>query len=148
MSLLDFVIASEARQSRFWKKVKENIQKIQEILIRYTKIDYAFLFGSFLKHPLHDSDVDILLGTSGEASEQLDLAMELELVLKRKVDIVLAAEASCEIVLNALSKGFPLVINDKLSLKRDYFKNFHLFDDGTMLRKLRTARIKSKFHYA
>ena len=65
--------------------MKETIQQIQEILIRYTKIDFAFLFGSFLKHPLHDSDVDILLGTSGEASEQLDLAMELELVLKRKV---------------------------------------------------------------
>lgn len=116
--------------------------------MQHGKIDYAFLFGSFLKHPMPDSDVDILLGASLDATEKVDLAMELELILKRKVDIVLAAEASCELVLNALSKGLPLVINDRLSLKRDYFKNFHLFDDGTMLRKLRTARIKSKFHYA
>ena len=128
--------------------MEEHIQKISNILLQHRKIDYAFLFGSFLKHPLHDSDVDILLGASLDPSEKLDLAMKLELILKRKVDIVLAAEASCELVLNALSKGFPLAINDKLSLKRDYFKNIHLFDDRTTLRKLRLARIKSKYRYA
>ena len=128
--------------------MEERIQKIRDILLQYQKIDYAFLFGSFLKHPLHDSDVDILLGASLNPSEKLDLAIELELILKRKVDIVLTAEASCELVLNALSKGVPLTINDKLSLKRDYFKNVLLYDDRTSLRILRIARIKRKYRYA
>jgi len=128
--------------------MEEHIQKVKNVLRHYSKIAYAFLFGSYLNHPLEDSDVDILLGGSLDSSEKLDLAMELELILKRKVDIVMAAEASCELLLNALSKGLPLIINDKLSLKKDYFENFRLFDDRTMLRKLRTARIKSKYRYA
>ena len=100
------------------------------------------------KETLNDSDVDILIGGSLDSSEKLDLAMQLELILKRKVDIVLAAEASCEVLLNAFSKGLPIIINDILSLKKDYFKNFQHFDDRTMLRKIRIARIKSKYLYA
>jgi len=127
--------------------MEEHIQKIKKILLQSSKIDYAFLFGSFLKHPLDDSDVDILLGAPLDPSEKLNLAMQLELILKRKVDIVLAAEASCEVLLNAFSKGLPIIINDKLSLKKDYFKNVHLFDDNTTLRKLRVERIKNKCRY-
>ena len=99
--------------------IQENIQKVREILNRYTTIDYAFIFGSFLNKPLHESDVDILLGASLTASEQLDLSMELELLLKRKVDIVLATDAPCELVLNAFSKGLPIFIKDRVLLKRD-----------------------------
>jgi len=128
--------------------LQEHIQEIKNILLQAGTIDYAFLFGSYLKHPMDDSDVDILLGGSLDPSAKLDLAMKLELILKRKVDIIIAAEASCELLLNALSKGLLLIINDKLSLQRDYFINFHLFDDTTMLRKLRTAKIKSKYRSA
>jgi predicted nucleotidyltransferase len=128
--------------------MQEHIQEIKNILLKAGTIDYAFLFGSYLRHPMDDSDVDILLGGSLDPSAKLDLAMKLELILKRKVDIIIAAEASCELLLNALATGLPIIINDKLSLKRDYFKNFNLFDDRTMLRKLRTAKIKSKYRYA
>lgn len=127
---------------------KEDIQKISEVVRQHGRIDYAFLFGSYLNHPLEDSDVDILLGASLEPSERLNLAMQLELILKRKVDIVIAAEASCELLLNALSQGLPLIINDRERLKKDYFKNFRLFDERTSLRMLRTAKIKSKYRYA
>lgn len=127
--------------------MKDPIQKIIKVLLQYSKIDYAFLFGSYLKHPVNDSDVDILLGASLEPSEKLDLAMQLECILKRKVDIVVTAEASCELLLNAFSKGLPLFINDKLSLKKDYFKNFRLFDERTSLRMLRMRKIKSKYCY-
>lgn len=126
----------------------EDIQKINEVLRQCGRIDYAFLFGSYLKHPMDDSDVDILLGAALDPSEKLDLAMKLELILKRKVDIVIAAEASCELLLNALSQGLPLIINDKARLKKDYFKNFRLFDERTSLRMLRMGRIKSKYRYA
>lgn len=128
--------------------MQEEIKIIKNTLLQYQKIDYAFLFGSYLKHPFEDSDVDILLGASLDASEKLDLAMQLELIVKRNVDIVLAAEASCELLLNAFSKGLPLFINDKLRLKKDYFKSVRLFDDNTTLRYLRKERIKNKFRYA
>jgi predicted nucleotidyltransferase len=128
--------------------IQENIQKVREILNRYTIIDYAFIFGSFLNKPLHESDVDILLGASLTASEQLDLSMELELLLKRKVDIVLVKEASCELVLNAFSKGLPVFIKDKMRLKKDYFRNSYLYDDTITLRQLRISRIKRRFSYA
>jgi len=127
--------------------MQEEIKKIKNTLLQYPKIDYAFLFGSYLKHPMNDSDVDILLGASMEPSEKLDLAMQLELILRRKVDIVITAEASCELLLNAFSKGLPLIINDKLSLKKDYFKNFRLFDERTSLRMLRMGKLKSKYCY-
>ena len=129
------------------RATKQDIQKINEVLRQYSRIDYAFLFGSYLKHPMNDSDVDILLGASLEPSEKLDLAMQLELILRRKVDIVVTAEASCELLLNAFSKGLPLIINDKLSLKKDYFKNFRLFDERTSLRMLRMGKLKSKYCY-
>ena len=129
------------------RATNEDIQKINEVLRQYSRIDYAFLFGSYLKHPMNDSDVDILLGASLEPSEKLDLAMQLELILRRKVDIVVTAEASCELLLNAFSKGLPLIINDKLSLKKDYFKNFRLFDERTSLRMLRMGKLKSKYCY-
>ena len=128
--------------------LQENIQKIKEILTRYTTIDYAFIFGSILNKPLQESDVDILLGASLSASEKLDLSMELELLLKRKVDIVLVKEASCELVLNAFSKGFPIFIKDKKRLKKDYFRNSYLYDDTITLRQLRIARIKRRYSYA
>jgi predicted nucleotidyltransferase len=128
--------------------IQENIQKIKEILTRYTTIDYALIFGSILNKPLHESYVDILLGASLNVSEKLDLAMELELLLKRKVDIVLVKEASCELVLNAFSKGLPVFIKDKVRLKKDYFRNSYLYDDTIPLRQLRTLRIKRKYGYA
>ena len=81
-------------------------------------------------------------------SEKLDLAMELELLLKRKIDIVLVKDAPCELVLNAFSKGFPVFIKDKQRLKRDYFKNSYLYDDTIALRQLRIARIKRKYSHA
>ena len=128
--------------------IQENIQKVKEILTRYTAIDYAFIFGSFLNKPLRESDVDILLGASLKDSEKLDLAMELELLLKRKIDIVLVKDAPCELVLNAFSKGLPVFIKDRMRLKRDYFRNSYLYDDTITLRQLRIARIKRKYSHA
>ena len=129
--------------------IKEHTRKIKKSLSKYKKkIDYAFLFGSILKKPLNTSDVDILLGANLNSFEKIDLAMELELILKRKVDVVLAKEAPCELVLKAFSKGLPVMINDKQRLKNDYFKNIHLYEDRNTLRNLRISRIKRKYGYA
>jgi len=128
--------------------IEEYIKKIKEVLLKHKKIDYAFLFGSVLKRTLPESDVDILLGAHLKPFEKIDLAMELELLLKRKVDIVLVNEAPCELVLKALAQGLPVLINNKQSLKRDYFKNVYLYEDRSTLRKLRISRIKKRYSYA
>jgi len=127
---------------------EEYIKKIREVLSKFKKIDYAFIFGSVLKRPFQDSDVDILLGADLNTFEKIDLAMELELILKRKVDVVLVNEASCELVLKAFSEGLPVLINNKQSLKRDYFRNVYLFEDRSSLRELGILRIKRKYSYA
>ncbi|MCG2711821.1 MAG: nucleotidyltransferase domain-containing protein [Candidatus Omnitrophica bacterium] len=93
-------------------------KEIKDTLSGYKNIDYAFLFGSVLGKPLANSDVDILIGGSLDHSERINLAMELELALKRKVDVVLQNEASCEIILKAFSKGKAVLINDKERLKK------------------------------
>jgi len=128
--------------------IEEYIKKIRDVVSKSEKIDYAFLFGSVLKRTLPESDVDILLGAHLKPFEKIDLAMELELLLKRKVDIVLVNEAPCELVLKALAQGLPILINNKQSLKRDYFKNVYLYEDRSTLRKLRISRIKKKYSYA
>ena len=127
--------------------IQEYTRQINQSLTKYKeRIDYAFLFGSILKKPLNTSDVDILLGANLNSFEKIDLAMELELILKRKVDVVLAKEAPCELVLKAFSKGLPVMINDKQRLKNDYFKNIHLYEDRNTLRNLRISRIKRKYN--
>lgn len=128
--------------------IEEYIKKTREVLSKSRKIEYAFIFGSFLKRPLKNSDVDILLGADLKPFEQIDLSMELELILKRKVDLVLVKEASCELVLKTFSKGIPVLLNDKQGLKRDYFRNSYLYEDRITLRKLRIERIKRKYSYA
>lgn len=127
--------------------IKEYIEKIREALPGSKNIDYAFIFGSVLKRPLPESDVDILIGAHLEASEKIDIAMKLELTLKRKVDLVLVREASCELILRAFSRGIPVLINNKQSLKRDYFRNFYLYEDGSTLRELRISKIKKRYNY-
>ncbi|MBU1087510.1 MAG: nucleotidyltransferase domain-containing protein [Candidatus Omnitrophica bacterium] len=119
-------------------------KQIKDMLCGYKNIDYVFLFGSILGKPLVNSDVDILIGGHLDHSERTNLAMELELVLKRKVDVVLQNEASCEIILKAFSKGKAVLINDKERLKKDYFRNFYLYDDTSSLRHLRMLRIKRR----
>ncbi|MBU1043278.1 MAG: nucleotidyltransferase domain-containing protein [Candidatus Omnitrophica bacterium] len=120
---------------------------IKDLLCGYKNIDYVFLFGSVLGNPLANSDVDILIGGNLDHSARTNLAMELELVLKRKIDVVLQNEASCEIILKAFSKGKAVLINDKEKLKKDYFRNFYLYDDTASLRQLRMLRIKRRHSY-
>ncbi|MFH1338478.1 MAG: nucleotidyltransferase domain-containing protein [Candidatus Omnitrophota bacterium] len=127
--------------------IKKYIEPAKDVLADFKKIDYAFVFGSSLKKALPESDMDILIGGTLSFSEKADLAAELELILKRKVDLVLAEEAAPALVAKAFSTGLPLLINNKESLKKDYFKNLYRYDDGRNLRNLRIARIKRRYGY-
>lgn len=127
--------------------IEDYIGKIREVLSKSKNIEYAFVFGSALRRLLPESDVDILIGGKLNSFERINLAFELELILKRKVDVVPAQEARCELILKALSTGLPVLINNKQCLKRDYFRNFYLYEDGFTLRKLRISKIKRRYGY-
>ena len=120
----------------------EYISEIKGILSRVEEVHYAYLFGSALKRLLPDSDIDILLGGDFDFDQKTSLAMELSLHLKRNVDLVLAKEASYELVLNALSRGRPIFVHKKESLRQDYFNSYFLFDANTSLRNIRLERVK------
>ncbi|MBL7073587.1 MAG: nucleotidyltransferase domain-containing protein [Candidatus Omnitrophica bacterium] len=125
------------------KKIK-NIDKVKEILKNNHNIKYAFLFGSIIKKPLPESDVDILIGGELDFSERTDLALEIELILKRKVDIVLVNQATPELVLKVFSLGILLCAREKEELKEDYFRNLRLSEDGKNLQRLKIARMKRR----
>lgn len=128
--------------------MEEYIEKIKKILIKYKNIDYALLFGSAVKNRMStESDIDILLKADLTPLERIDISMELELALKKKVDLVLVKDASHELILNAFSKGMPILIADMEGLKKDYFRNFYLYEDSENMRKLRILRIKREYAY-
>ena len=124
---------------------KDFLISIRRVLSRKRKIDYAFLFGSALKRLRPDSDVDILIGGNLNFGEKTDLAMDLAIRLKRNVDIVLAGDASCELALNAFSRGKPILIKSEKGLKKDYLRNYRQYEQTSGLRALRLARIKREF---
>ena len=123
----------------------QDINKIKRTCFQYKRIDYAFLFGSALKRMRVESDIDILLNGKITPAQRIDLSLELEAIVKRKVDIISAQEVSCELALEAFSCGVLLFIRNKENLKKDYFKKFYLYDDTTNLRKIRVQRIKNKY---
>jgi predicted nucleotidyltransferase len=121
---------------------QQYIAEIRGILSQVEKVDYAILFGSALKGLLPDSDIDILVGGDLDFDQKSRLTMDLSLWLKKNVDIVLSKEASYELILNALSKGRPILVHKKDSLRQDYFKSYFLYDMNTSLRNIRLARVK------
>jgi predicted nucleotidyltransferase len=125
---------------------EEIILVAKEVLSAYGgKVSYAYLFGSGLTKLRSDSDIDILVGGNLDFDSRMDLTAKLVLALRRSVDVVPAEDARPEVVLKALSKGMPILINDAEALKSDYFKNFRLYDDTTNLRRLKLERIKRQY---
>jgi predicted nucleotidyltransferase len=122
--------------------LKNYLEEIKAVLSGAEDIGYAYLFGSALKRLLPESDIDILVGGDLDFEQKTALAMELSLRLKRNVDLVLAKEASHELILTALSQGLPIFVREKGSLRRDYFQSYFLYDSNTSLRNIRLQRVK------
>jgi predicted nucleotidyltransferase len=123
-------------------EVNQYIDEIKAVLAPVEGLDYAYLFGSALNRLLPNSDIDILVGGDLDFGRKTRLSMDLSLLLKRNVDIVLAKEAPCELILKALSRGRPILVHKRKSLREDYFSNYFLYDANTSLRNIRLERIK------
>ena len=126
---------------------KEEIVLVaKEVLSAYGgKVSYAYLFGSGLTKLCGESDIDILVGGNLDFDSRMGLTAKLVLALRRSVDIVPAEDARPEVVIKALSKGRPVLINDMEALKRDYFKKFRSYDESTNLRRMKRERIKRQY---
>ena len=118
------------------------IEKIKFLVSARAEITYAILFGSALKRLLAHSDIDLLVGGKLNAAQKADLSMELTLELRRQIDIVSPEEAPCDVVLHAFSSGLPIFVRDTEQLRKDYFKNYHLCDQRTPLKRIRLERLK------
>ena len=126
-------------------KTNDYVSKIQSFLSRRKSIDYAVVFGSVLRRMRLDSDVDVLIQGRVNHLQRVKLGLELEKLLHCPVDVVLVDEASCELVLEALKTGRIIIRRNYARLKKDYLKNFYLYDDTTNLRRLREERVRRGF---
>jgi predicted nucleotidyltransferase len=129
----------------FKMDLKSYLEEIKAVLSEAEGIGYAYLFGSALKQLLPESDVDILVGGDLDFEQKTALALKLSLRLKRNVDLVLAKEASYELILTAISQGLPVFVREKGSLRRAYFQSYFLYDANTSLRNIRLQRVKRIF---
>ena len=121
---------------------KTEIDKIKSVVSGKEEVAYAILFGSALKYLLAHSDIDLLIGGDLGPRQKTDLSMALALVIHRSIDIVLTKEARCDVVLQAMSSGIPLVVRDKGKVKEDYFKHYRLCDQEHLLKRVRLERLK------
>lgn len=123
------------------------IKQLKKIIDKYNSINYALLFGSSLKKRHPTSDVDILIGGKLQFKDMANLLSDLELLLKKRVDIIVSQEASPVLVLKAFKEGHPISIRAKDKLKEDYFNIFYKTDDLVNLKKIREERIKREYCY-
>jgi len=121
---------------------KTEIEKIKSVISSRRGVAYAILFGSALKHLLAHSDIDLLIGGDLNTSQKTDLSAALSLELRRPIDIVLAKEARCDLVLRAFSSGIPLAVRDKRKVKEDYFNCYRLCDQERLMKRVRLERLK------
>ena len=124
------------------KLLEEYINKIKDFLDKKEAISYAFIFGSILKEPLPQSDIDILIGGDIDSFERLDLSADLEMFLKKRVDLVVADQASCALLMEAFSKGRRIFVNNEKKLKKDYFQAYYRYEDWIYLRDISIDKLK------
>lgn len=123
------------------------IKQLKKITDKYNSINYAFLFGSTLKKTHSASDIDILIGGKLSFTDRTNLASDLEILFKKKIDIVITHELSPIFVLKIFKEGRPISIRAKNKLKEDYFNNFYKADDLVNLRRIREEKIKREYFY-
>ena len=114
---------------------------IKNILNKFKNINYAFLFGSFLKGDRENGDIDILISGNMDFSTKIKISSELEILLKKSVDIVMVNNAPVSLVLKAMSIGKLIIINKINILKKEYFKSFYAYDNNSSLRRIKREKL-------
>jgi len=118
------------------------IERIRSAVSSKQGVAYAILFGSALRRLLTYSDIDLMIGGELSPRERADLSIDLTVELGRQIDIISPEEARCEVVLCAFSSGVSIFARDKERMKKDYFRNYRLFDQRNPLEKIRLERLR------
>lgn len=116
----------------------------RKIFARASRVDYAFIFGSVLKRPGPQSDIDFLVGGKLGFADRAELSYQLAMELKKEIDIVLVEEASCELAMKAFSQGKKIMAARPKALKEDYFRNYCLFEQTSGLRNLKLDHLRKR----
>lgn len=117
----------------------------RKIFARASRVDYAFIFGSVLKRPGPQSDIDFLVGGKLGFADKAELSYQLAMELKKEIDIVLVEETSCELAMKAFSQGKKIVAPRPQALKKDYFRNYCLFEQTSGLRDLKLDHLRRRY---
>lgn len=108
------------------------INKCRDILIRYDKIVFAYLFGSYTKGNIReDSDIDvaIYLKDTMDTYEYLGIKMDLSDRLKKEVDLVVLNDATPLLKYEIYRNNILLFTNDKTIENKYKVKTLFEYND-------------------
>ena len=108
------------------------INKCRDILIRYDKIVFAYLFGSYTKGNIReDSDIDvaIYLKDTMDTYEYLGIKMDLSDRLKKEVDLVVLNDATPLFKYEIYRNNILLFTNDKTIENKYKVKTLFEYND-------------------
>lgn len=108
------------------------INKCRDILKKYDKIVFAYLFGSYTKGNIRknsDVDVAIYLSDTMDTYEYLGIKMDLSDELKREVDLVILNDATPLLKYEIYRNNILLFTNDKAMESKFKVKTLFEYDD-------------------
>ena len=98
------------------------IKKCKDILIKYEKIIFAYIFGSYVQNKMKlDSDIDIAiyLAEDFDSGEYLKIKMHLSDNLKKEVDLVILNEAP-PLLKHEIYKNNILLFTRDIAIESNY----------------------------
>ena len=120
---------------------------LKNVFGRYKRIHYVVLFGSAARKKLRaNSDIDVMVGGSLTFNQRTRLMADLEMQLKRPVDIMLSSNADSDVALSAFAKGIPIIVHDESIFKKDFFRHYYHVEDAMYLKMIKAAKLRRSFN--
>ncbi len=138
-------------------KKKEILQKIENYLIRFDEILYAYVFGSFLhKENYHDVDIAIFLHPDFDKNNFIEypygyeskIISDLTSLTKNKIDIVVMNNAALTIRQRIINKGILVFCKDEKSRIKYENSIRKLYIDANNIRKIKRKYLREKISNA
>ena len=110
----------------------DTINKCKDILIKYDKIVFAYIFGSYAKGNVRensDIDIAIYLKDNIDTHEYLDMKMEISEALKREVDLVILNDTTPLLKYEIYKNNILLFTNDKVMESKYKVKTLFEYND-------------------